>query len=388
LKRNYGSSWPAVAGLTVLLIAFSACGGRTSLVIDADIAASGTTSGGASGSSANAGSGATNAGRGGSTAGGAAGLGGGGAGVAGSAGAPNPPALCAGPSLFETHEVVDVWSDPAGAFVRIEGKIFANAGKGWSVLTERKGGGVGGLTGFALGPLLFYGSFDSCGINLVERSGTSRCSGAAEPVHTHVVSDDLAHAVYGERVLVYDGVFWTQRGDALGANGEVGARQVWANENTLVVAARSGVYVARGNDQPVLQAELQPSDGSEPDFTAVWGFSDDALWVGNGKGELFEFDGKRWLRRRTAQAGECAQIRHLWGSQSQLFVASESQVFSMNSGMPSTILSLPCEEASRVWGLWGNSPQDVLIAYETGLSDSECGDIHLSHYDGTQLTPR
>jgi len=384
------SSWRAAARFAVLLGAFSACGGRTQLEDDAALGAGGGASGtpSVSGASGNnngvAGGGADSGGAG---AGGAAGLNSGG--NAGLAGALNPTqALCAGPSNFETHEAVDVWTDSAGAFVRIDSRVFANVGAGWSLLSEQKGGGVGGLSGFIGGPLLFYGSFGGCGINLVQRSGSSSCSGAAEVVHVHVVRQNLAHAVYGGRILSYDGAFWIQRGDALGDNAQVGARQVWANENTLVVAARSGVYVARGGGKPQRQVELEPSDGSEPDFTAVWGFSDELLWVGNRKGELFEFDGKRWQLRREAQAGECAQIRRLWGSQGRLFVASENQVFSANVGAWQAILTLPCEQASRVWGLWGNAADDLLIAYETGASNTECGDIRVNHYDGTRLTPR
>nr|PZN24287.1 MAG: hypothetical protein DIU78_12405 [Pseudomonadota bacterium] len=286
-----------------------------------------------------------------------------------------------------SYGALDVWSDAGGVFVRVGARLYADLGDGWFLFDEGRSD-TGGLTGYEDGPLLRYGSVVGCGIERIERDGRAACDGAAEAVHVHVVSSELAYAVYGERVLVHNGTYWKQHGEPLGAPFAVGVRQVWADETTLAVAAEAGVYLAQGAEQPVLQTELVAEDGTLPDFSAVWGLPDGTLYAGNRRGEIFAFEAGTWSHRYTTTPGDCAAIRRLWAMGDQLFIATRNEVYSARSGTLEPILDVPCEEAARIGSLWGNAPDDVFILYQTASPDSACGGLALSHYDGRRLRPR
>lgn len=286
-----------------------------------------------------------------------------------------------------SYGALDVWSDAGGVFVRVGARLYADLGDGWFLFDEGRSD-TGGLTGYEDGPLLRYGSVVGCGIERIERDGRAACDGAAEAVHVHVVSSELAYAVYGERVLVHNGTYWKQHGDPLGEPFSVGARQVWANEATLAVAAQAGVYIAQGSAQPVHQTELVPEDGTSPDFSAVWGLANGALYVGNRRGELFALEADAWTRRYTVSPSECASIRRLWGSGNDLFFTTHNEVYAERSGSFEPILGLPCDDTHLIAALWGNAPNDLFILYQTASATSECGGLTLVHYDGETLQPR
>lgn len=319
--------------------------------------------------------------------------GGGAAGAPGSTGGVSPrDPLCPGRRELDTHDSADVWSDRTGVFVRLDSTLYSDTGSGWSSL-ETTEAGPGGLTGFEGGELVYYGSSSGCGIELIDRDGVIRCSGASEPAHVHVVARDLAYATYGDYVLSFDGTYWTQRGEALGELGTVGARQVWADREVIAVAGEGGLYVARGAAEFQRLSELDPEDGSAPGLTAVWVFPGKAIFAGTRRGALLEYplDGRSPSVRRPADDDDddCGRVRDLWGASDEtLFVATSSRVSSVTDAGERALLDLPCGDETRVWGLWGSASNDVFVVYETGAPESDCGDVRLSYFDGVTLAPR
>ena len=183
---------------------------------------------GAAGPSSVGGRGGGAAGAGGVGLGGRGGAATGGGGGAGTSGKPlwrqSQDAFC---PKINGSSFLDIWSDERGAFVltsdaKTRPAIWSNLGTGWKITFDWPGDTnilyQGGLKGFANGPLVVYGGFP-CGIQFVD-GGSAECSGAAGFVaDLSVVSTGIAYAVNYDRVLQYDGDFWTQLGAALPAVG-------------------------------------------------------------------------------------------------------------------------------------------------------------------------
>lgn len=296
-------------------------------------------------------------------------------------------ALCVGTGPYPT--VADVWSDSRGVFLLAAedsrpATIRKNLGKVWETSYAWPPGTVqmtGGLKGFQGGPLVVYGG-SPYGIQLVDDQG-AHVSGAGGGSDVAVVGPELAYAIYSDRVLRFDGAFWTQLGSPLPPAGQVNTRALWADSSVLVVAADAGrVFVIRPDRPPVLQTGLP-----ETDFTAVWGFGADDLWLGSADGQLFHYDGTRWTPKATLQ-GDCVGIRKLWGSEGELFVLSRSLFAKWDGSRIEVLASLPCDDTAEFQGLWGNSRREVFISLvDRSQAAPGCGPIQVRWYDGASVSP-
>jgi hypothetical protein len=339
---------------------------------------SGTTGGVDAGGSTGAGGGAT--GTGGSVASGAGGSGGDGGGAAGSWGSSAGTGGMAGaaPELVDPLEGPSwsggaspscapdasgfadtfraLWSDERGVFALSPGSISLHDKAGWSeVFDTELSPGLTSLTGFVQGPLLGWGGA-GCSLQLIE-GGQASCSAAVSNVYdVHVVHDQLAYAVYGDRVLMYDGTYWVQYGSRLEPEGTA-TRSVWASNQSLAVVAAAGqVYLWRENAGP------ERFDLGDFDIWTVWQLSLTQLWVGGDGGRLHRFDGRQWQLVWTQPDAE--RIRHMWGSDDTLYFATAHVLYRAREA---EVEALGSVGAARISGLWGNGVREVFLAVDTSF---------------------
>jgi hypothetical protein len=294
---------------------------------------------------------------------------------------------------------VGLWSNAQSVFAAVESEVYRNSGSGWTQMLSNSSVSFGSFSGFPEGPLVLTASVGSrCGILFLDEDVLS-CAGAAQNVAgVFPLAPTLAYAVVEDRLLLYQGEFWTQVGEPLGDAGLYGTK-LWAD------AQQATVFGGLGR---VFRYELEsdswkalPSFPADRSPLAAWGFGPQDLWLSTGP-ELLHFDGATWQQPFTQQ-GECGNIRGMWGQAGVLFFYTASSVFRLGEGKFEPILRLPCDDAGAVSirGLWGNSPSEVFIAIqnyqhaeralpcgqlEPVLKPADaCGAIRLLFYDGVRV---
>lgn len=299
-------------------------------------------------------------------------------------------------SPFCSPGVPDVWSDERGVYTIASdsnASLAFNSGDGWVNLPV-DAPYFAHITGFVGGPLLIYGG-QGCGIRLLE-NGVTTCSGAASNIYDlFTVTRDLAYGVTHDRLMRYDGEFWTQVGDPYATV----SRAVWASADRVAVAAHEGhVYLYDAGESKWFEA-----DGlSNADNHAIWGFAKDDVFVGTAEGELYRFDGSTWSLV-WAETGTCLSINGMWGAEGVLYFHTSAALYRLEQGEVQTLLDLPCGESAElsIVGLWGNGVNEVFITgtqyvLETrrlpdGGTTTErvpkdaCGEGKLLWFDGTRL---
>jgi hypothetical protein len=364
----------------------------------AGMSGTGTGGTGRGGSAGTSGSGTGGVGRGGaagtSGAGGALVCGSASGGFAGATGIPSSwrlsdYAYCAPPGTVLGHN--PIWSDGSAVHLvtstsSAEATIQRNSGDGWAPRTfSVTGPAAPGLTGFvgtSAFPFVVYGT-SSCPIRFVD---STAAYGTCYPASIHVtgvsvVSKQLVYAVYQDHVLRYDGLDWTHWGPALPGT-SVQAQAVWANTDTVVVAANQGqVYLANGGE-----LHLQSGLPNE-DYTAAWGFGSRDIWVGNDAGQLVHYDGSTWSA--TAQVDiSCSGIRSLWGSKDTLYFTTEHAMGMIKGGAVQILHSYDCDSTTTVLGVWGNSNEEVFFATQDRTNiNGCCAGVSLLWYDGDSMGP-
>ena len=305
--------------------------------------------------------------------------------------------------------LLKVWSDARGVFVlgTLGGlpTISANTGSGWNTTytwprdnilpSDQLWGAEGvGLKGFVKGPLIVYNaptlpgySGFGCPIEFIDGAVAS-CSGAQSVRDVAVVNSNLAYAVYQDRVLRFDGNFWTQLGGPLPGDGAASlfGPSVWADASTIVVVADGGVWVIPSGGDPVLQKGLP-----EVSFGAVWGFGASDIWIGNVEGQLYHYDGVAWSLKASIP-GDCGSIFKLWGSEGSLFVLTPNLFGRWDGSGITTLSSLACDffldGTAQFDDLWGNSPSEVFVVLENRTPGiAGCGPTHVQWFNGSVVSP-
>lgn len=282
---------------------------------------------------------------------------------------------------------LQVWSDARGVFVLVgfdsgSSTISTNTGSGWNATyTWSSRDGLPGLTGFPNGPLVVYpGSV--CPIDFID-GGVASCAGAQNVNDVAVVNSNLAYGVYQDRVLRFDGNFWTQLGGPLPSAGQRLAESVWADASTIVVIADGGrVFVISPGGDPVLQTGIPGVDSH-----GVWGFGASDIWIGNNEGQLYHYDGVAWSLKASIP-GDCHQIWKLWGSEGSLFVLTSSLFGRWDGSGITTLSSLACDDTASFWDLWGNSPSEVFVVLEDRTHGiAGCGPAQVQWFNGSVVSP-
>jgi hypothetical protein len=288
-------------------------------------------------------------------------------------------ALCSGHQGFLAS--VSIWSDPRGVFALVKSAEIAdtivhNDGTGWRELFSSSSfPPYVGLTGFPQGPLVVYGDF-SCGVMLVENGEVTCSAGVYFVREVFVVNDSLAYAVYDNRVIHYDGANWTQLGEPLDTAEEFLPRDIWANEQTVVIVEQQNVFFY----DPDAAGFYRPQGIPAAQYRSVWGFAGDDIWIGTSGGELLHFDGSQW---RVVAAVD-RSIRGLWGDSGELFLHTGNS-FARLEGDRIQILTKWSDDAVDnvyVTRLWGNSATEVFLSILDTTAQSSCGSAYVVWYDG------
>ena len=298
--------------------------------------------------------------------------------------------FCSSPAVVVGS--LNVWSDARGVFVLASldsdpPTISTNTGSGWNTTYAWPSyppwmpEGVG-LKGFVNGPLIVYPG-PGCRIEFIDGPVAS-CSGAQSVRDVAVVNSSLAYAVYQDRVLRFDGSFWTQLGGPLqgGPGLPFFQQSVWADASTIVVVADGGVWVIPSGGDPVLQKGLP-----EVNFGAVWGFGASDIWIGNVEGQLYHYDGVAWSLKASIP-GDCGWIYKLWGSEGSLFVLTPNLFGRWDGSGITTLSSLACDDTAQFKDFWGNSPSEVFVVLEDRTHGTAgCGPAQVQWFNGSVVSP-
>jgi hypothetical protein len=260
--------------------------------------------------------------------------------------------------------------------------IDFNAGAGWMLINQSlKGPSLPSLTGFVGGPLVEYGS-SVCAITFVDGKSNSCSAASSHITSVAIVNAELGYAVYGDRVLRYDGAFWTQWGSKLEGSDSAYAWGVWASDKTVAVVADAGMIFLQQASELRLQTDVPSGD-----YRAVWGFASNDIWAGNSLGQLVHFDGQSWTVAAKI-GGECPGIRSLWGSDGVLFFTTDHAFGMWKDGAAWLLAEHPCDSDLSVMGVWGSSKQEVFFALQAqGQINGTCGGVQLLWFDGTDVRP-
>lgn len=258
--------------------------------------------------------------------------------------------------------------------------LYENDGAGWEVLYETKSTNeAGGVSGFAGGDIVVYGSFAGCtGITHVARNGDARCAFVDEEfrgVQALTIAGTTGYAVNGDRLLAYEAPEWrevaTLPSDAVSS--------LWAGSDDMVAAGYQQLAL-RGKDGSQLSAMSGAPAG---DYTAVWSFGTD-LWFANTAGQLVHYDGQDWKVVDT-KTNEALQ---LWGSSDGvLYFIGDKSFGRWKAGAIELFAQRPAEANSiRFSGIWGNAADEVFLSViDRSLSDYMCSGAFMVFFDGSQL---
>lgn len=306
---------------------------------------------------------------------------------------------------------LDIWSDERGVFALAEtnvsnGRTLSfNDGSGWSTVTNPAGSAYG-LSGFRDGALILY-SGDRCGVMFVDGDSETCASALPGTWQVFVVDSERTFAIAGNRVLHYNGSYFTQYGKPLPEVNPVYGMKLWADAEVVIALGELGLYVL---SDAVSEAEIITLP--EPEAPrSLWAFSRDDIWLGLEKNRLAHYDGAGWTVLPLGP--DCnGGVSALWGSEGVLFAASSTflgkvegdavHAFARARRCPPEDTQVGQHEALTVRKIWGNSAKEVFFAvteqmYEVQLSDGgythtprapdACGMQRLYWSDGERLRP-
>jgi hypothetical protein len=302
----------------------------------------------------------------------------------------------------------DLWSDDRGVYAisEMERSLFFNSGTGWSKVSPQPTS-LAFLTGIPHGgPLVLYGQ-DGCGVYFFDGKTQSCVAAVPSVTKAFVVDAQRIFAIANDRLLSYNGSYFTQYAHPVPAIPFPNDYQLWAGSDVVVVAAEAGKVYLYDDSSPDPQTLLIP-DGKAA--TSLWGFARDDLWVGSDDGRLAHYNGSIWEIAQPTN-GNCSRIAHLWGADHVLFFATDNVVGRWNAGSFDSVLDGPCSqdvetppgvfEQVIIETIWGNSPTELFIALlerkETVVSyapgsatyndvpPDACGEARVYWFDGQRL---
>ena len=335
---------------------------------------------------------------------------------------PPPVSRCDADLLFGAP--LDLWCDADGVFV-LHGwqefreepgggwtpdgppllGVWANSGDGWIPYYRGEWSGCGPECDMQLGGIL-----DGWLLGWMPgESVYGFAPGVMEPLWPEltsigpdlvVVRDDLAYASWqaggDARIVRWNGSTWSAIPAPLPFT-EARRAHLWADVANLFVAGPYSILLSlEADDWRVHDA------GSLANFTAIWGFAGDDVWVGGEEGVLKHYDGVSWTdvawpSRETA--GTCvwaSPIHGMWGADGVLYFVTSTQ-FARWDGTEVEVLGFwpdrwdpdtgggRCVPELRLVALWGNSPTEVFLAIARPSpepSSAYCNDIAVLFWDG------
>lgn len=305
------------------------------------------------------------------------------------------------PGDMDTRESFSVWSHESGVYALVDGTapvtngmdryrvLIHNDGTGWSEFVGgRPGlndGNISRIRGFPDGSLIGYG-----GAVFPISQGTVEAAATSTNVkHVFVVSQTLAYAAAGEKILIYDGDHWEPITQAPPHD----IYQVWATEEIVWGVGDIGTIVSYdGTDWTIHDGD------TDADLRSIWGNAADDIWAGSTMGEIFHYDGQQWteITWSNPQAGSFPDpIVGIWGdsqtvyfhTRSMLLKALGDSIVVIGDWRCDPALRNPCPWQLEINDMWGNSASELFLAVREDLSIGNAGydGVYILWYDGAQL---
>jgi hypothetical protein len=331
-----------------------------------------------------------------------------------------PVAHCDDPMFASTP--LDLWSDPSGVYLLygwLEADettggyapllaVWRNQGGGWTEFARGAWDGCGPecdvqLGGFIDGWLvasLAQGTVYGFAPGVVDTRWPELTSVAA---NLFVVNEGLAYLSWqagrDARIVRWNGTAWSAIPAALPFSEAYQAR-LWADEDDLFVAGPYAILLSLASDGWVIH-----DAGTIANFTSIWGFGGDDVWVGGAAGVLKHYDGVSWSgvdwpsRETPSTCVEQTSIHAMWGADGVLYFVTATQ-FARWDGTRVEVLGYwpdrwvpdgtggTCVADLRLVALWGNSPTEVfLLVARPGAEPSTgyCNDIAVLRWDGMTM---
>jgi hypothetical protein len=191
-----------------------------------------------------------------------------------------------------------------------------------------------------------------------------------------VVNENHVLAMSTVGLMRWDGSHWVR--DHL--DGGPWHSHAWANEESLFVATDEGI-VREFTDG----AWTDHDSGTYHSLTTIWGFCHNDVWVASGA-DLIHYDGTSWTRvdwpgTHPGYSG----IKHMWGADGVLFLASPYQLFRYEDGTFTEMLDLMGEDLF-ISSIWGNSPTELFVtARDPDWTIGPCSRALALYWDGTEF---
>jgi hypothetical protein len=312
---------------------------------------------------------------------------------------------------IEVGRAWDVWSNESGVYTvlaeRVSGgseedHLYFNDGSGWDLLYTGPSGGMSSstcmrhLVGTPSGVLFTWDPWVS-GCSLLRIvDGTVRAE-AFNVYNVFVVSDTLVYACSYHGLMQFDGEEWTRV-----SIDPCEGRAMWASESRVYLAESSGIVEVFGGE-----TWDSWDTGTISTLTAIWGFSDDDVWVGTDHGELRHWNGEEWTSVSwpdmddSPDPNSCRyehqQIEGMWGIEGTLFFHTGKQL-AMRDGVDFAVIGYwpgeytateggyECRGAIEIHSIWGNAPEELFIAaWDNEQEFGECGSEYLLWWDGSEF---
>lgn len=317
---------------------------------------------------------------------------------------------------YDLQTIYAIWSRPEAVYVVRAGmpesgsgggpddyqgqwRIFRNDGTGWLPHWESgpTGGRVGeGLfTGFPDGRLVVGGimSDGQSDLTMIEADASQTTGYLLNARHVFVVDDALAYAATGtqQKLVRYGDLHW----EPLPVDSPYQLNRVWAGDGALFGVGTFGTVVS------LEESGWRVHDsGSVDDFSQVWGFSANDVWIASYSGQLRHWNGQTWSQvswpGRSPWTDGWYSVEGMWGADGAIFFHSFWQLVRCESATlqceeiaywPCTPYSEGnldyCEGGVAIQSMWGNSPDEVFLAVNAPVLDAGSRDNpFLLWYDG------
>jgi hypothetical protein len=197
------------------------------------------------------------------------------------------------------------------------------------------------------------------------------------------VDENVAYAINGRHVLEYRDGSWHEVATLPDAG-----NAIWANAEVVIVAGEFQVFSWRVGSAPKFEALPEAPVGN---YSAIWGFAADDVWLGNSSGQLVYYDGSSFSVLQVSREAPPAEMRGLWGRDGQLFFHTSNEFGRVVAKQVEYLLE-PSEASSgsgstfTLNGLWGLSPKEVfLTVHDPEFDDYACGGQFAVWFDGTEF---
>ena len=300
--------------------------------------------------------------------------------------------------------IFDVWADERGVFAMVadecrtgpcptsgpsgSASLKFNAGSGWQLFYQFAPGDSsyphlwGGLSG---GPLLVTGTLgqqigaawiDNGTLVFEKEFGYVTGGFAAGPL-----DQPQAYVIDQREVFVGAGGNWS----SVGKTDSV-LSSVWSDGSTVIAVGGGQTMLMGPREGPLASVTGVPAG----DFTALWAFGPNDIWLGNTAAQLAHYDGSKW---KIYSTGAQDNILNLWGASGTLYFSTASEFGRWNGSSVEILLSPPAgvdlsTYPAQFGRFWGRSATDVFIPLrDSRYASYACGGAFLLWYDGATFHP-